>query len=455
MEQLSLEKPPVMPMPPQPTGWPLLGVLPEWRADPLGLLQRLHREHGDVVGLPLGIHATMVLRPEHVKHVLQDRHLNYQKGFDYERMAPLLGHGLLTSNGEEWKRHRRLAQPAFHREKVAGIGALMMRHTLALVARWRALGDGVEVDLHAELMKLTLQIVGEALFSADLGEVTGQIGEALGEALTLTDERINSVIVTPLWLPTPFNLRYRRRLEVLDRVVRGIIQSRRERPPSDDLLSMLMLARDEGAEASALDDTALRDEVMTMVLAGHETTANALAFTFLLLTQHAPIEARAHESVVAALGDRQGTAADVKALQYVRQVEEEAMRLYPPAWLFGRQAIEDDVIGGYRVPAGSLVTMVPFLTHRDPRLWPEPTRFDPERFAPEQVAARHRFAWYPFSAGPRQCIGNGFALMELQLVLATVLQSVRVEVLEPAAVELDAGITLRPKGGLRARLHLR
>lgn len=441
-------------MPPGPNGLPLIGVLPEWQRDPLPMLVRLRAEHGPIIKVPLGIRTTMLTAPHHVKHLLQDNHLNYVKGFDYQRMEPLLGHGLLTSNGEQWKRHRRLAQPGFHRQRVAGFATLMVRQTHAMISRWRALGPQPEVDVHAELMRLTLEIVSEALFSTALGDVTRQVGDALGEALAMTDERVNSIGVMPLWVPTPFNVRYRKRLDVLDRVVREIIVSRRQQPPSDDLLSMLMHARDEGSETPALDDSALRDEVMTMILAGHETTANALSFAQVLLTKNPDIERRMHSSVVAALGTHDGDA-ELNGLGYVKQVAEEAMRLYPPAWLFGRQALADDVIDGFKIPAKSLVLAVAYLTHRDPDLWPDPERFDPDRFTPELAATRHRFAFYPFSAGPRQCIGNGFAMMELQLVLATLAQHVRLEVLEPDRVEVEATITLRPKGTVPTRIHFR
>ena len=442
------------PFPPGPTGLPLLGVLPDWRRDPLKLLESAWRTHGSIFTVPLGVRTTMITAPHQVKHLLQDNHLNYVKGFDYQRMEPLLGQGLLTSNGEVWKRHRRLAQPSFHRERLAGFAALMVRKTHEMLERWRALGPRPVVELHAQLMRLTLEIVSASLFSAQLGDVTGAVGEALGDALRMTDERVNSVMALPLWVPTPFNLRYRKRLEVLDTVVCEIIAARRHQAPSDDLLSMLMLARDEGSGRAALDDRALRDEVMTMILAGHETTANALTFAQLLLTQHPAIEQRLRASVDAGLEGRDGTS-DLSRLTYTRQVAEEAMRLYPPAWLFGRQALADDVIDGFKVPAKSLVLAVPYLTHRDPNVWPDPERFDPERFSPEQAANRHRFAYYPFSAGPRQCIGNGFAMMELQLVLATLSQHVSIQVLEPERVEVETSITLRPKNAMHARVEFR
>lgn len=439
---------------PGPTGLPVVGVVNDFQHDPLHLLEDARRRYGDVVRVPMGVDLYLVSHPEGVKHVLQDNHLNYKKGFDYRRMEPLLGQGLLTSNGETWKRHRRLAQPAFHRQRIAGFGALMVKRTHETLERWRALGDGAVIDVHAEMMRLTLEIVGDALFSSDLGAVTAKVAAALDGALHYTNERINQLVALPMWVPTPFNRAYKKHIRVLDEVVGSIIRERRGQPSRDDLLSMLMEARDEGSETQALDDAALRDEVMTLVLAGHETTANALTFTLRLLAMHGDVCDLLERSVAGAIGARDATAGDAQALGYVRQVAEESMRLYPPAWAIAREAVDDDVVLGYRVPKGSLVLMSQWLTHRDERFWPEPARFDPARFAP-QAPERHRFAYFPFGGGPRLCIGNSFALMELQLVLATLAQHVRVEVLEPGKLELEPLITLRPKGGMRAHLTWR
>ncbi|MEW5740777.1 MAG: cytochrome P450 [Myxococcota bacterium] len=440
---------------PGPRSWLGLSVARDFQKDPMGLLERSREEWGDVVRVPMGfVDMYLLAHPDAVKHVLQDNHVNYRKGFDYQRMEPLVGHGLLTSNGEEWKRHRRLAQPAFHRQRIAGFGATMVKRTQEALERWRGLPAGEVVDLHAEMMRLTLEVVGDALFSQDLGAVTGKVAKAMDGAMHATNVRLNQLLPLPLWVPTPFNRRYRKDLAVLDEVVTGIIRERRGKPASDDLLSMLMEARDEGSDAPALDDRALRDEVMTLVLAGHETTANALTFTLLLLHQHPEVREALEAHVAQALGGRAATAADVGNLGFAKQVAEEGMRLYPPAWAMGRQAVGDDVIQGFHVGKGSLVMLCPWLTHRDARFWEEPRRFNPSRFAPD-APARHRFAYFPFGGGPRLCIGQGFALMELQLVLATLAQQVRVEVLQPEKLVLEPLITLRPKGGLPARLHFR
>ncbi len=438
-------------VPPGPSGFPLFGVYRDIQARPLELLERLRADYGDVVKLSAGYQLYVVAHPDGVKHVLQDNHVNYKKGFDYERMEPLVGHGLLTANGDEWKRHRRIAQPSFHRQRVMGFGALMVRHAHRALERWRALGDGAELDLHAEMMRLTLDIVADALFSVDLagGSVKADgVAEALGEALHLINVRVNDFVALPMWIPTPFNLALKKNVRVLDALVNDIIRERRKAPASDDLLSMLMDAHDEEGQ---LSDEELRDEVMTMVLAGHETTANALSFTYLLLTQHPDVRERLEQS----LGDAAPTPEDLPKLQYVKQVVEESMRLYPPAWALGRQAIADDVVMGYRIPKGALVMVSQWLTHRDARFWPRPTEFDPSRFEQEAVQQRHRFAAFPFGGGPRLCIGMAFAMMELQLLVATLARAVRFEVLEPQKVELEPLITLRPKGGLRARLRWR
>jgi cytochrome P450 len=436
---------------PGPTGLALFHVLKDLKSRPLEVLEELHQKYGDVVTMSAGHPVFLVVHPDGVKHVLQDNHLNYRKGFDYQRMEPLLGRGLLTTNGEEWKRHRRIAQPSFHRQRVASFGALMVRHTRRALERWKALGDGAELELHGEMMRLTLEIVCEALFSVDLekgGVKADGIAAAMESTLRTINERVNDLIALPMWLPTPTHLEFKRQRRVIDELVTGIIRERRGAPPADDLLSMLMEARDE--EGPSLDDGELRDEVMTMVLAGHETTANALAFTFMLLSRHPEVRGLLEGSVQGALGDREAAAGDVPALQYTRQVVEESMRLYPPAWALSRQAVDEDTVLGYRVPKGALVSVVQWLTHRDPRFWPEPEKFDPTRFEPGAAAARHRFASFPFGAGPRLCIGQAFAMMELQLILATLVREVRFEVLQPEKVELEPLITLR---GLPARLR--
>lgn len=462
-----------------------LGCVSAFRSDPLSFLRDMHARYGDVVRLPLGLQIVSVLHPDAVRHVLVDNHRNYEKGQDYERLEVVLGKGLLTSNGAVWKRHRRLAQPAFHRQRLAGFARTMLERTQQRIEMWReqaasAPGRELVLDLHAEMMALTLEIVGECLFSTDLSAVTREIGLTLGEVLRLSNEYMSALVPLPLWIPTPFSRRFRSGLATLDAAVKGLIGARlRAEDAADaeagqgdsDLLGMLLAAHlhpdarpgaEPGAEAGAepggvvaLSVQELRDEVMTLLLAGHETTANALTFAFLLLTENPAAAAELQKESARVLGDRTPGLEDLPALAYGKQVIEETLRLYPPAWAIGRRAISDDRIGGHAVAAGTHVLLAPMLTQRDPRFFPEPLRFVPERFAKKESAARPAGAYFPFAAGPRQCIGLGFAMMELQLILPTLLRSVEITVLEPDALRLEPLITLRPAGGLRCRIRLR
>lgn len=435
-------------LPPAPPGNALFGHVKAFKADPLEFLTRLAREHGDVARIKLVQDIYLLSHPNHVKHVLQDNHVNYTKGFMYQRMEPLIGKGLLTSEGDFWKRQRRLAQPAFHRQRIAGFADIMTRRTNAMLDRWSQLAPGTAVDAHAEMMKLTFAIVGDAMFSVDLLEDAEQTGEALKVALAVIDDRFSQFFVTPKWIPTPENLRFNRAIAALEKVVNDIIATRRDDPGThNDLLAMFMEIRDADT-AEGMTDRQLRDEVMTMVLAGHETTANALAYTWYLLSQHPDVEARVHAEVMTVLGDRAPTMEDLSKLTYTTRVIQEALRLYPPAWLFGRRAVQDDVIDGFRIPAGTTVFLSPWVIHHDPRFWPNPEAFDPERFLPDAVAARPKLAWFPFAAGPRMCIGMSFAMMELQLAVALTVRRFKLPLQPGHQLALEPRVTLRPLDAL-------
>jgi cytochrome P450 len=442
-------------MAPGPKGRILFGSLPEMRDDPLKLLTESAREYGDVVRIHLVQDVHLLNHPNHVKHVLQDNHLNYVKGFGYSRMEPLVGKGLLTSEGDFWKRQRRLAQPAFHRQRIAGFGTLMAARTQTMLEGWSRRADSGSLDVHTEMMKLTLAIVGDALFSTDLLSEADTAGPALGTALEIIDTRFRSFLVPPKALPTPENRRLYGAINRLDAVVNRLISERRASGVEhEDLLGMFMGIKDADT-GETMSDVQLRDEVMTMMLAGHETTANALSWLWYLLSRDPVIERKVHAEVTQVLEGRTPTMADLPRLEYTTRVINEAMRLYPPAWLFGRKALEDDVIGGYRIPAGSSLFLSPYLGHRDPRFWENPEGFDPDRFAPEITALRPKFAFFPFAAGPRMCIGNSFARMELQVIVAMVVQKFRLDLEAGHRVELAPQITLRPKNGVRVTLHPR
>jgi cytochrome P450 len=419
------------------------------RRDPLGLLTGIARTYGGIAGFKLVIPAYLVSDPALIKHVLQDRHQNYAKPTHIDRIKPLLGEGLLTSEGDFWRRQRRLAQPAFHRERIASFVATMASSTQDMLDAWRARGSE-PFDASEEMMRLTLRIVGRTLMDMELTDDANRVGPALTVALNTVNDRFQRFVVLPR-LPTPSNIRFRRALGVLDEIVLGIIAERRAKGGGgDDLLAMLMDARDE--DGNAMNDRQLRDEVMTMVLAGHETTANALSWTWTLLADHPDVERRLHEEALGALGDGPPTVESVSRLPFTRAVADEAMRLYPPVWLFGRRPLEDDVIGGCRVRAGATVLVSPWVVHRSPEVWQDPERFDPERFLGEKPSGVRRFAHIPFAAGPRQCIGNTFAQMEATIVLAMIARRYRLVRTTEGPIAPEPSVTLRPKGGVPVRL---
>jgi cytochrome P450 len=442
--------------PPGPRGYPLLGMLPQLRSDPIRVFLTAADRFGDVVHLKVGpYHGYLLTRPDDIKHVLQDNYRNYHKSPLYERLKEAVGEGLITSEDSFWLRQRRLAQPAFHRERIAAMVDAMVGSIEHTLRRWEAVAArGETIDLVAEMMDLTQRIIVRTMFSTDLGPAA--------EVVKRTWPIINRRVGETFWatkletrLPLPANRQARRALHELDAVVYRII-AERQRSGGDrpDLLSMFLSARDEDT-GERMTDRQLRDEVMTMLLAGHETTSLALSWTYFLLAGRPDVDQRVTEEARHVIGGRPGTLADAERLTYSRMVIEEALRLYPPAWGFSRVALADDRIGRYPVPTGSLVFIIPFVVHRRPPLWPDPDRFDPERFTAERVAARPRFAYLPFGGGPRQCIGNQFAMLEASLILAKLSQRYHVQLTGGQRIAPEPLITLRPKPGIRARLVAR
>ena len=443
------------PLPPMPPGHWLWGHLRERATDPLGLFLGSRQRLGDVVRYRMGpIFVEQLTHPDHVKHVLADASTRYAKGSVFDKTRPLVGNGLLTAEGDFWKRQRRLSQPAFHKERLAALSGMMtdtIQHTLE---GWEgAAREGRPLPVFHELMRLTLHVVVRSLFGVDVGDQLGVVGEAFTTVLEVTNERIISPLPYLPWLyrlPTPRNRAFSRAVAKLDTIVKGIITQRRalgSQAHQDDLLGMLMAACDADT-GDAFDDAQLRDEVMTLLLAGHETTATSLAWCLHLLEQHPEVEERLHAEVDEVLGGRVPVLEDLPRLRYVMCVFEEVMRLYPPIWALPRVPQEDDVVDGYRIPKGDIVVLVPYVTHRHPDFWPEPERFDPTRFLPEVARARSRWAYLPFGGGQRQCIGNGFAMMEAQLILALVAQRFRLRGVAGRPVLPEPHVTLRPRGPL-------
>ena len=425
-----------------------------WR-DLLGFFERAARDYGPIARFRFGpFEYVMANEPDAVKHVLVDNHRNYVKSRNYDGLKLLLGEGLVTSEGDFWRRQRKLAQPAFHRERLTHFADTMTRATQTMLDRWeREVAPRAPLDVHREMMRVTLDIVGRTLLSTDLDDRQGDIGRAMGSLLRDINEYTMMLVRLPRWLPTPMNFRLTRAMKTLDGFVRGIVRRRRELgargDEEHDLLSMLLAARDEETHES-MSDRQLKDEVMTIVTAGHETTANALTWTLFLLAKHPGVARRLHEELDAVLGpDRTApTLADLPKLAYTTAVLQESMRLYPPVWSFERQALNDDVVAGYAVPKGAIVGLFPYLLRRDPRFWSDPQGFEPERFLSGKEAHRPRYAYVPFGGGPRTCIGNAFAMMEAQILLSMITRRYRLELAPGARVVPEPVVTLRPKHGL-------
>ena len=434
----------VAPPPPGPPRHFYVGHLPDYRRDPLGYCTRCAREYGDVVALRF-FHFPyyLVSRPDLIEDVLVTHHKGFTKSVDYRLwLRAVLGDGLLTSEDGLWRRRRELAQPAFHHDRIATYAEVMAACTDRMLRGW-ATGDVRNV--HGDLMHLTLQIVASVLFGADIDREAEDVEHALAVVMRHAAEW--SAFPVPLFFPTPANLRWKRALRRLDEVVDGIIRARR-RGGADrgDLLSMLISGRDESGRP--MNDREIRDEVMTIVLAGHETTAVALSWTFSLLSQHPAAEAALWAEVDGATADRLPNAADLPRLHYTGWVVKEAMRLFPPVWAIGREARTDGTIGGFRLRKKTQVFVSPYVVHRDPRWFPGPGEFRPERWADGLEQRLPRFAYFPFGGGPRHCIGHGFATTEAVLVLAAIARRFQLRIVPDRPAVPYPTITLRPKDGM-------
>jgi cytochrome P450 len=433
------------------------GGLKQWMSgplkngDPLGYFSGIVREYGDIVGLRiLNFRVYLINHPDHIEDVLVNHPRKFIKGRVLQANKRVFGRGLLTSEGDFWLRQRRLAQPAFHRARIAGYASTMVEYTERLLDEWQ---NGEERDLHKEMMRLTLQIVGKTLFDADVERDAQDVGKSL-ELLLELGANFRRTLFVPQWLPTPTNLRLEYAIRRIEKVLYRIIAEKRASGrDAGDLLSMLLAAQDE--DGSRMTDKQLRDEAITLFLAGHETIANTLSWTWWLLAENPAAEARLHAELRAVLGGRAPSLDDLPKLAYTNHVITESMRLYPPAWGSARTAIEDHEIAGYRVPRGSGVSFAQWTVHRDPRWYDAPDEFRPERWEGDLLKRLPRFAYFPFGGGPRLCIGNNFALMEAALILATIAQKFRFRLVEGHPVVPLASITLRPRYGIKAVLEAR
>lgn len=436
--------------PSRPPGRSLLAL----QRDPIGTFERMAATGGALVETSLGGRPFfLVTEPELVKELLTTPTDAFVKSPVLRRTRALLGDGLLTSEDPVHRRHRKLILPAFHHTRLRAYAETMVTRTERTAERW---AEGEVFALDRAMMELTLDIAGTTLFGAHVEGAAAAIARAMETTMALFRRRMmNPLADALLHLPLPGTLRLRRAHAELDRIVLGIVRARRTDPiERTDLLALLLAAQDE-VTGEGLSDDEVRDEVMTLFLAGHETTANALTWTWRLLAEHPEAEARLHAEVDDVLGTRRATFDDVRRLPYTRQVFAEAMRLYPPAWAVSRQAVRDTILGGHRIPGGAVLTFSPYVLHRDPRLWSGPETFDPDRFAPGDDVKRHRFAYVPFSAGPRGCIGEQFAWTEGVLVTATIAQRRFLRRAEHAPSTLYPSVTLRPGRPIPVIAHRR
>jgi cytochrome P450 len=413
--------------------------------DPIPFFRKLADDYGDASQFHVGPQQIFFFNhPDLIRELLVTQHRSFHKSRVLQRSKIIFGEGLLTSEEEVHRRQRRLVQPAFHRERIARYAEVMIERAARL--GWR---DGEVLDVHHEMMRLTLSVVAKTLFDAEVEQEADEIGAALTSLVDLFPTLMNPIANLLRKLPLPQTMRFRRSLERLDKTVYGIIDERRKSGEDrGDLLSMLLMAVDEEGDGGGMTDQQLRDEAMTLFLAGHETTANALAWTWYLLSLNPAAADAMHRELATVLGDRLPTPADYARLPYTEMIVAESMRLFPPAWAVSRLATEDAMIGEWLVPRGAVVVASQAVTHRDLRWFPDPDRFDPLRFEPQAKASRPKLSYFPFGAGPRICIGEGFAWMEAVLIVATIARRWKLELVS-RDVTPQASITLRPKGGIR------
>lgn len=434
---------------PGPRGKPFIGMIPEMMGDMLGMFMDMTREYGGVVQFKLfGKPYLLVTNPDYVKHILQDNYRNYIRGRSVETGRVLLGDGLPLTDGDFWLRERRLMQPAFHRQRLFGLVEKMTEAIAARLDGWKTVN---EVEIESEMSQLTLTIIIQAMFSARASGRIQDLAEAFKTASKFMLWRSQQMWAPPLWIPVPKNAAYNKALKTLNDIVYPLIEEARKNP-ANDLLDMLLEARDEQT-GEGMTDRQVRDEVVTIFFAGHETSAASMTWMFYLLSQHSDVEMKLRKEITEVLGSRTPTFADLPKLTYTQKVIQETLRLYPAAYLFAREAVGDQILDGYKIPAGTMIFITPYVTHRDTRFWAGPEGFDPERFNPDQIAQRPSHVYFPFGEGPHICIGNNFAMTEMQLILTMALQRFHFQLAPDQKIGLMPEATLRPKYGLRMNIE--
>lgn len=437
-----------------PKGLPLSGNILAFRRDTLQFIRDAAKEYGDVAHFRFGPkrHVYMLNNPEQIKEVLVTKQAHFRKAKGLQVARAVVGDGILTSEGKKHMRQRRLMQPAFHRDRIAGYGDVMVRQGVELMSEWK---DGEVLDIHHDMMKVTLAIITETMFGKTVKEGSDKIAHAIDVGLKYVSSKATSFIDIPLSVPTRSNREFIESSEVLDKTIYALIEERRKKGESShtDLLAMLLAARDED-DGQGMTDEQVRDEVMTIFVAGHETTANTMSWIFYLLATHLEAEQKLHDELKAVLDGRLPTVEDLPRLSYANLIVQETLRLYPAAWMINREVVEEVEIGGHTYKPGDTLMMSQYVMHRMEKYYDDPDAFRPERFEGDLLKRIPAYAYFPFGGGPRVCIGNNFALMEAALLLATIAQQYKLRLAEPEKqVEPEPLVTLRPKNGLMMRLE--
>ncbi|NMG09913.1 cytochrome P450 [Brasilonema sp. UFV-L1] len=442
--------------PPGPRGLPIIGCFLQMASNPLQFLTNAAREYGDVVHLgaigPQQLY--LIAHPDCVKHVLQENPQNYTKGENFQEMKLVIGEGLVISEGDSWRRQRRLMQPSFHRQQIAAMVNDMTATIAQMLERWHQMERGATLDAYDEMLLLTQKMLLKTTLSIDTSSDTTELIQAWNTIYKFLSDRLWAVFKPPISFPTPKNRQFLQAINTLRTTANRIIQERQQgNDAPNDILSMLMSSRDESGEG--LSDQQLHDQIVGLFSAGFETSGAVLSWIWYLLSKYPSVERQLQKELSTVLDGRTPTFEDLPNLKYTKMIVQEAMRLYPGAWVYARNNLKDDVIGGYHIPAGSMLLLSPFVTHRLPAFWDNPEGFDPERFSPEQSANRPRYAYFPFGGGSRQCLGDIFALTEIQLVVAMVSQQFRLNLVPEYPVERAPLLTLQTRHGILMTLEPR
>ncbi|PJZ69950.1 cytochrome P450 [Leptospira perolatii] len=435
-------------LPPGTFGLLSLRFLPLLKRDTIGFFKKLNRKFGKTVRFGIfKISVHIITQPDDVRKVLQENSQNYHKGIFYIELGRILGKGILLSEGEFWKKQRKLIQPSFHRQRISEFVQVMANETDKMLNRWKNLK---QTDVSREMMHLTFSIVGKTLFKTEVESYANRIESAVTIALGEVSKRAKRIFPAPFHWNTPGNVRIKQSIAEMNSVVYDLIEQRKK-SPSNDIITMLLEARDEET-GETMSEQQIRDEAITLLIAGHETTANALSWAFYLLSQNPEAFEKVRAEAFSVLGDREPNMDDIQKLSYTRKVVDETLRLYPPAWIIERRALGWDELGGYDVPPSTNVSICIFNLHRNPDFWNNPDQFDPDRFDEENSKDRPKYAYIPFGGGPRVCIGNVFALTEAVLVLAMVARKFRFSLVPGKKIALEPLVTLRPKYGVHLNL---